>query len=271
MKNQTKDPGRCGAHICPNPLGIFISVIALFSLCSGLPRAAAGTALPLHLTPVPEMVTIGQDRTISLPIQVYSRYGIPPVTVSSSNPELVPQANLVLQSLEYDHTLLITPLPGRTGTAIIRIQAGSDDGEWPLAPDWKEILLTVTPGSPASIPHRVHGDTPFAIRSADGTLLMGNRETLAQGSRDWIRLNPDNPIPIPLIYQIDSTPLIVADPENGATGTFTLETNDTLRRVGDGAIRRLAFGNNSYVGITDSRVSDILTSARIKVNPLGGR
>ena len=61
------------------------------------------------------------------------------VTVGSSNAELVPETGLVLGGAGAERTVTVTPVPGRTGTAVISVAVG--DGRFETS---RTFLVTVT-------------------------------------------------------------------------------------------------------------------------------
>ena len=166
------------------------------------------------------------------------------VTRGTSNPELVPEAGIVLGGSGANRTVTVTPTPGRTGTAVVTITAG--DGNLEAS---RTFLVTVTgnylswateqgiPGASATGDFDRDGSAnlmeyalgtdpqaanpPAGVRSGHVITYTKGADAIANGDVSWViessdTLAPDSWIPRVAHAAGDPAPTISYDFTTGA-------------------------------------------------------
>ncbi len=94
------------------------------------PTSPVSSTFQLTITPLPVSLTAPADQSVqgAAPIGplTFSVHNVTSVTATSSDPALVPDANIVIDGTGETRTITVTPVPGRSGTATITITARND-------------------------------------------------------------------------------------------------------------------------------------------------
>jgi hypothetical protein len=194
----------------------------------------------------------------------------PVMTVSTSNPELIPEANILLTPLSFAGTISYTPLPDASGSATLTLTV--DDGN---AVTSLSFVVTVTPVN----------DAPSFIKGPDVTLP---RSAGPQSLVAWapeVNAGPDDEIIQTVFFEItgNSNPDIFSTPPTvNAAGTLNFIPNRATSGTSSVSLRLRDDGGTVNGGVDTTAVqtftittlpannAPVFTPGPVVVAPAGG-
>lgn len=189
--------------------------------------ACASEARALQLSPIPNVVTSEDTPTAPVPFTISGETTERPAAllITSSNPTLVPEANVRFGRTESGRSLIITPAPNQSGHAIVQVQA--TDGSITVT---QSFSVTVTSQNDAPTISRIPDQT---IAETTGTaripFTIGDVETPAasltvSASSSDTTLLPSSSI---ALSGTGANRALTLQPASGKSGTATVTVTVT--------------------------------------------